>query len=222
MFNSIIFLGRKNCKYSKKIYKFLKKNSKRVFYFESSKNTKKLNLKKKSKFDFLFSFRSYEIISKNILDQIKYYSINFHPGPPNYRGIGCINFAIFKNEKKYGVTAHIMDSLIDHGKILEIKRIQIKKKDNLDTLLNKTHKKLYELSIRVIKKLIKNHGHYKSKKINLKWSKKLWTTKELLKLYELKITDSSDILKRKIRATNHKIHKPYIKIDKFKFKLSED
>ena len=60
------------------------------------------------------------------------------------------------------------------------------------------------------------------KKTNLKWSKKLWTTKELLKLYNLKITDSSDILKRKIKATNHKIHKPYINIDNFKFKLSED
>ena len=200
----------------------MKKNSRRVFYFQSSKNAKKLNLKKNSKFDFLFSFRSYEIISKNILNQIKYSSINFHPGPPNYRGIGCINFAIFKNEKKYGVTAHIMDNLIDHGKILEIKKFQIKKKDNLNTLLIKTHKKLYELSIRVIKKLLKNNDYYKSKKTNIKWSKKLWTTKELLELYELKITDSSDILKRKIKATNHKIHKPYIYIDNFKFKLSKD
>ena len=48
-----------------------------------------------------------------------------------------------------------MDSLIDHGKILEIKKFPNKKKDNLDTLLIKTHKKLYELSILVIKKLIK-------------------------------------------------------------------
>ena len=131
-------------------------------------------------------------------------------------------FKFVKNEKKYGVTAHIMDNLIDHGKILEIKKFQIKKKDNLNTLLIKTHKKLYELSIRVIKKLLKNNDYYKSKKTNLKWSKKLWTTKELLKLYNLKITDSSDILKRKIKATNHKIHKPYINIDNFKFKLSED
>ncbi len=26
--------------------------------------------------------------------------INFHPRPPQYRGVGCVNFAVMNNEKK--------------------------------------------------------------------------------------------------------------------------
>ena len=54
-------------------------------------------------------------------------AINFHPGPPNYRGIGCLNFALLSNEKYYGVTAHIINEKIDNGKILSFKKFRLKK-----------------------------------------------------------------------------------------------
>ena len=40
------------------------------------------------------------VLKKTFLDKIKVASINFHPGPPDYRGIGCANFAIINQEKK--------------------------------------------------------------------------------------------------------------------------
>ena len=56
------------------------------------------------------------IIKKNLINNCKIAAINFHPGPPEYRGIGCLNFALYNNEKFYGCTSHIMNEKIDDGK----------------------------------------------------------------------------------------------------------
>ena len=54
-------------------------------------------------------------------------AINFHPGPPEYPGIGCTNYAIYNEDKNYGVTCHIMTDKIDDGLILSVNRFKIEK-----------------------------------------------------------------------------------------------
>ena len=34
-----------------------------------------------------------------LIKRCKIAAINFHPGPPQYRGIGCINYALFEKAK---------------------------------------------------------------------------------------------------------------------------
>ena len=51
-------------------------------------------------------------------------AINFHPGPPEFRGIGCANFALLKNSKYYGSTAHVMEAKVDSGPILMSKDLK--------------------------------------------------------------------------------------------------
>ena len=48
-------------------------------------------------------------------------AINFHPGPPEYRGVGCVNYAFFDNVKSYGCTAHRINQKIDNGPIIDVK-----------------------------------------------------------------------------------------------------
>ena len=83
----------------------------------------KINLN--TKFDFIFSFRSHYILKKKLLSDVNYGAINFHPGPPEYRGIGCVNYALYDNSKNYGATAHLIDEKIDHGKIINTKMFTI-------------------------------------------------------------------------------------------------
>ena len=71
----------------------------------------------------IFSFRSFYILKKEFLKKCKKVAINFHPGTPDYRGIGCINFAL-NNEKYYGCTAHIINQKIDNGKIWVLKDLK--------------------------------------------------------------------------------------------------
>ena len=60
-----------------------------------------------------FCFRSYFILNKQVLKSVKVASINFHPGPPNFRGFGCLNFALLNNAKQYGCTAHLINIKIE-------------------------------------------------------------------------------------------------------------
>ena len=102
MINSkVIFFCRKNDFYSNLMKDFLKKKFSRVKIIHSSINKKKINEKLvRGSFEYIFCFRSYFILNKKFLSKADY-AINFHPGPPEYRGIGCVNFALFNNERKY-------------------------------------------------------------------------------------------------------------------------
>ena len=86
----------------------------------------------KKYYDVIISYISPWIVPKMILDKTKKWNINFHPGPPEYPRIGCLNFAIYDSAKQFGVTAHIMEPKVDRGKIIGINRLQWLKKKQLN------------------------------------------------------------------------------------------
>ena len=225
MFEKILFFGRKNDINSKKILSLIKKKSKIVKVIWSTNPEDKLkstNLLKHN-YDYIFCFRSLIVLRKSLIKKAKYAAINFHPGPPEFRGIGCLNFAIFENAKFYGVTAHVLGTKIDYGKIINVKRFKILKRDNVDSLSNKTHKKLLSQTLKIIDLLSKNPYNlnkliYKSK--NEKWSKKITKRTDLNEFYNISSATTKKNLIKKIRATYSKKFKPYFLIHNFKFILS--
>ena len=52
-------------------------------------------------------------------------ALNFHPGPPEYPGYGCNNFAIYEGAREYGVTCHHMAPRVDTGAIVEVLRFPV-------------------------------------------------------------------------------------------------
>jgi methionyl-tRNA formyltransferase len=96
-----------NDKYSVKFLKVLKKNFKYVKVICNLKINKKI--KANLKVDYIFCFRSHFILNKKTISRAKIHAINFHPGPPEYRGIGCVNFSLLNKEKKYGATVHLIN-----------------------------------------------------------------------------------------------------------------
>ena len=226
MFNNILFFGRKNDAYSKKIIKFLKKNSKKlqINLLKDPKDKSKINLKKYEKYsyDYIFVYRSYHILKKNLIKRAKFAAINFHTGTPNYRGIGCTNFAILNQEKQYGCTAHIINEKVDYGKILDVKRFKILKKDNLISVLRKVYKIQYLQIINIMKNLLSDHRSINrlirsSKKE--KWSNRLYTRKDLDALYEVDPKINKKDLKIIIKALYYKKYKPYFLINKKKVEI---
>ena len=217
-------MGRLDCFYTKQIIKFLKKNftNVKIFLskdFRSKPNKDILNWKG----DYIFCFRSYYILKKKLINNTKNYAINFHPGPPEYRGIGGVNFAILKDEKKFGCTSHLIDEEIDHGKILNVIRFKISKKDTIESILNKTYKFQYAQILKILKSVLKNsfeEKYIRSKK-NLKWKKIKYNRKQMLKLYNIPKKLEYKKFVKLIRATNTKKFKPYIKIFNKKFYLNE-
>lgn len=220
---TVLLMGRYNCNYSKKIKKFLKKNSNKLFYFESFKIGEKIENKYlKLSYDYIFCYRSLYILKKKILKKVKIAAINFHPGPPEYRGTGCVNYAIYENSKFYGCTAHIINEKIDNGKIIDVKKFKINKESNIDNILSKTYEIMYKQFIYIIQNILNNSEFIKNnilKNKNIKWSKKIKKINDLNNFYEInKNIKKNDFLK-KIRATETLTFKPYIKIHGRKFIL---
>ena len=138
MFNKILFLNRDEDFFAKKVISKLKKKSKHLNVISTDKS--KVKTKKNIKFDFIFAFRSHHILKKKLIKKAKYAAINFHPGPPEYRGIGCVNYALYEKSRNYGATAHLIDEKIDHGRIIDVKRFKIRKNESVESLLNRTYR----------------------------------------------------------------------------------
>src|SRR5216684_8833236 len=75
--------------------------------------------------DYIVSYLSPWIVPEPLLNRARRAAINFHPGPPEYPGIGCTNFALYNNETSYGVTCHHMVPKVDTGAIISVKRFAV-------------------------------------------------------------------------------------------------
>lgn len=222
----ILFLGRKNDLFSLKISKLLKKKFNKVTSCFSKKHNEKPNrIINNWKGDYIISFRNYIILKDKHIKSAKKASINFHPGPPKYRGTGCLNYALFNNEKYYGITTHLMNGTVDSGKIIDIKKFRISPKDNLKKILYKTHQHSYKSCIKILNLIYLNELNLKKmidKNKKYKWSKIIGTKKELDKFYVIKIGTNKKDLEKKIRATLIGSFKPYIKIFNKSFYLQNE
>ena len=224
MNNSVIFFGRENCYYSNKILNLLKKKFKNVYYFKSKTYGEKFNFKKIKNIDYIFCFRSLYILKKELLEKVNKFSVNFHPGTTRYRGIGCLNFALYENSKNYGSTAHIINQKIDNGKILDVKTFKINKNDNVEKLLKKTHKAMFNQAKKIIKKISHNDDYINlllKKKNHHIWSKKIYKRKTLNKMRIINKNISTKELERRIRAFSFKNFKLLIKINNRIFSLND-
>ena len=176
----VLFLGRSKDIYSKKIFLELKKKYKNTIFVKSRKIGDKLPKKFNKNFDIIYSFRNYIILKKSFLRKIKKFAINFHPGPPKYRGTASVSMAIKNNDKFFGCVAHLISNKIDYGKILDVKKFKINKKDKLRDILEKVHRYSFLQCVEMIKKIHLYNNDLKKLKIKKKytWSKNYYSTKD--------------------------------------------
>lgn len=200
-----LYLTRKEIQYNRTIYNIIKKNFKNIEIFYSSKVGQKLPKKYLKSYDYIFSYRSYVILKKNILKKVKIAAINFHPAPPNLRGFAPASFAILKKLKNYGSTIHIMNEKIDNGKILDVKLFKINKNTNISFLLKKT----YQKQLLQIDNFFKNFKFFLKNKKNFKWSKNINYKKDIDQIMYIKNFHSKDKINRIIKATKIGKFKPF-------------
>jgi methionyl-tRNA formyltransferase len=99
--------------------------------------------------DVIVSYLARWIVSSHLLDRARI-AINFHPGPPEYPGYGCNNFAIYEGAAEYGVTCHHMTPRVDAGAIIEVVRFPVLAADNAGTLLVKAYDAQLDLFYRIV------------------------------------------------------------------------
>lgn len=72
----------------------------------------------------LVSFGSGVIVPAAILNVVAG-AYNFHPGPPEYRGLFPSVYALYDNAATFGVTCHEMSTEVDAGPIIAVSRFAI-------------------------------------------------------------------------------------------------
>ena len=167
--------------------------------------------------DLLISFLCPCIIPKRLLRSAKLYSINFHPAPPEYPGVGCYNFAIYNGESEYGVTCHHMSKTSDTGKIIKCIRFPLLPEDSVFSLKEKSMEYLLKLFFEIIS-LIKDGKPLPSSKE--RWIRKPYARKELNELCRITKDMDNNEVRRRVRATFFP-GKPgaYVELGGYKFRV---
>ena len=174
----------------------------------------------KVNYDLLISYISPWIVPKAVLDKTKRWNINFHPGPPEYPGIGCFNFAIFDSAKQFGATAHIMEPKVDTGGIIGVNRFPITDSENVETLSIKTYEAQLTIFKYVIHFLVTNDC---LPDCDETWKRKPYKRSELEELATIKPDMSEEEINNKIRATYYPGKPaPYIEVHGHKFEYNPD
>ncbi|MBD1109134.1 phosphoribosylglycinamide formyltransferase [Pelagibacterales bacterium SAG-MED50] len=137
----------KGLQYSK-IYKIKKK----IFDFKNALFEKKIiNELKKDNIDLICLAGFMEILSKNFINNFKGKILNIHPSLlPKYKGLNTHEKAIKNRDRYSGCTVHFVNSKLDSGKIINQKKVRIKKIDTPKSLAKRIliqEHKLYPAAI---------------------------------------------------------------------------
>jgi len=137
----------KGLKYAN-IYKIKKK----VFDFKNSISEKKvINELKKSDIYLICLAGFMKILSKRFINNFNGKILNIHPSLlPKYKGLNTHERAIRNKDEYSGCTVHFVNSGLDSGKIINQKKVRIKKLDTPKTLAKRIliqEHKLYPAAI---------------------------------------------------------------------------
>lgn len=162
-----LFFGKRDCTYSEQAHALLKQLGFEVTAIWSKSRMERLpeNIHAWHG-DYIFCFRSYFILPLSLIHKAVIAAINFHPGPPEYPGSGCLNWALYDNAKQYGVTAHLMTEKIDNGAIVECRRFPILPKDDVGSLLAKAHRETYVMLADIVTGLAEEGESFLNSKLN--------------------------------------------------------
>ncbi|HEY8688104.1 MAG TPA: formyltransferase family protein [Chitinophagaceae bacterium] len=150
--------------------------------------------------DLIISYLSQWIIPQILLQNASLAALNFHPGPPEYPGIGCTNFAIYNKADQFGVTCHHMASKVDTGDIVAVKRFPVFETDTVYSITQQCYSHILNMFYNIFSLIMKGENIPASKEI---WMRKPYLRKELDELCRL--TPDMDLkeIEHRIKATNY-------------------
>ena len=169
--------------------------------------------------DLIISYLSQWILPAHLLQSASLAALNLHPGPPEYPGIGCTNFAIYDGAAEFGVTCHHMNPKVDTGDIVLVKRFPIFKKDTVYSLTQRCYSSILNLFYEVLSVIMKGEILPSSKEL---WTRKPYLRKELNELCRLTPEMSVEEIERRIKATTYIQPWAFMQVDKGEIKLTKE
>jgi methionyl-tRNA formyltransferase len=214
---SVLFLGKADDPYTEQALDFCRKNFANVEAYLGRWGEKLPAEVKQWNGDLIVSFLSRWVIPELVIRAARIEAINFHPGPPEYPGIGCNNFALYDEATVYGTTCHRMATKVDTGEILAVRRFPVHETDSVRTLLVRCYENQLILFEEILNLLIKGHNLVAS---NERWMRKPFTREELENLFLLTREMSKEEMLKRIRATTFGPWLPRLEINGIEFTVS--
>jgi len=208
----MLFLGKKDNFYAEEAGEFIKQHFPKAQILYVEKGDDSLQSIRITPRDYIISFLSPLIIPSYHLERTKY-PINFHPGSPDYPGIGCTNFAIYDEVDRYGVTCHVMAPKVDSGDILSVYKFPIHGTDTVYSLTQRSYCFMLDQFYVVMGRILNNFD-FDENMGSLQWTRKAYTMKDFQNLR--KITPLMDLkeINRRIKATTYPGYPSVIMEDK--------
>ena len=114
---------------------------------------------KRSDLDVIVSFSAPTVFKPELLNLPRYGCINLHCSSlPSYSGVLPSFWVLLNNEKKAGLSVHLMDSKIDNGAVLGQEEVDISSIDNMFDVIQATKSRGGHLMLTVLRYLHKNRG----------------------------------------------------------------
>ena len=158
--------------------------------------------------DILISYLSRWKIPKQLIDNTGL-CINFHPGSHEFPGIRCLNFALYNEEKTYGVCCHHISEGIDAGSIISVDTFPILPTDNVKSLIERTYAYQMVQFNRIIDLIINDE---ELPKAPLEWKRKPYKRSAFEELKIITMDMDENEVSRRIRATSYGQFQPKIVI----------
>lgn len=119
------------------IYKVAEENNLNIFTPPTFKNGKNIDLLRELKGDLIVVASYGLILTKEVLDSVKYGAINIHPSLlPRWRGSAPIERALLSDDEETGVCIMKVEEGLDSGCIIKCERIKIDKNTEIEPLSN--------------------------------------------------------------------------------------
>jgi len=150
--------------------------------------------------DIIISYLSQWIIPGSLLARAKLAAINFHPGPPEYPGIGCTNFAVYNKEKEFGITCHHMLAKVDTGGAIAVRRFPVWEDDTVYSITQRCYAEILHLFYDLVGMILTGQELPVSPD---RWARKPYTRKQLNELCELTTEMTDEEISRRVKATTY-------------------
>jgi len=153
--------------------------------------------------DLIISFLSPWNIPGYQLKKARIGAINFHPGSPEYPGLGGVNFSIYDKKAEFGVTCHHMVEKSYSGDIVAVSRFPQFPNDTAKSLTSRCHYLMFAMFVDVVGGAIVASRLPKSDET---WKCSPYTRTSVDKLCRIEKDMNPDEILRRIRATNESGH----------------
>lgn len=148
--------------------------------------------------EYVISYLCGWLIPAPVLQAATVAAINFHPGPPEYPGIGCTNFAVYDEVNVFGATCHHMAEKVDSGSIIAVRRFPITPNDSVYSITKQNYVHMAAMFYEVIGYILRGEELPISDE---KWQRKPYTRRELNALCKIELDMPLEEIRRRVKAT---------------------